>query len=97
MRPLVCVKEQLSRNSYLGREEDKRVTGSVASKLRKFKPIESLATYFRQTRAELRKVTWLSRKETLRLTGIVLAVTFAMAAFLGLIDYLFSLLFGLFL
>ena len=55
-----------------------------------------IARYFRKTLAELRKVAWPSRKEALRLTGIVLAVTFAMAAFLGFIDYLLSLGFGLF-
>jgi preprotein translocase subunit SecE len=51
--------------------------------------------YFKDTRAELRKVTWPSREEALNLTLIVLAVTVAMAVGLGLIDYLFSLLFGL--
>jgi preprotein translocase subunit SecE len=51
--------------------------------------------YLKDTRAELRKVTWPSREEALNLTLIVLAVTVAMAAGLGVIDYLFSLLFGL--
>jgi preprotein translocase subunit SecE len=73
------------------------VTESATSKIKNLKIISGITTYFRQTRAELRKVTWLSRKETARLTGIVLAVTLGMAAFLGLIDYLLSLLFGLFL
>jgi preprotein translocase subunit SecE len=56
-----------------------------------------IVRYFRKTLAELRKVAWPSRQEALRLTGIVLAVTFAMAAFLGFIDYLLSLGFGLFI
>lgn len=56
-----------------------------------------IVRYFKETRAELRKVTWPSRQETIRLTAIVLAVTIAMAAFLGLVDYAFTRLFALFL
>jgi preprotein translocase SecE subunit len=37
----------------------------------------------RETRAELRKVTWPTRREALRLTGIVLAATIGFALFLG--------------
>ncbi len=50
-----------------------------------------LIRYFRETRGELRKVTWPTREETWRLTLIVLGVSAAMAVFLGLIlDTLFS-------
>ena len=55
----------------------------------------AIVRYIKETRAELRKVTWLSREEAVNLTAIVVAVTAAMAAFLGVIDYLFSKLFGL--
>jgi preprotein translocase subunit SecE len=51
--------------------------------------------YLKETRAELRKVTWPSRAEAINLTLIVLAVSASMAAILGLIDYMFSTLFGL--
>jgi preprotein translocase subunit SecE len=51
--------------------------------------------YFRETRAELRKVVWPTRQETINLTGIVLAVTLAMSALLGLIDLFFSRVFAL--
>lgn len=54
-----------------------------------------IVRYLKETRAELRKVTWPSREEAINLTIIVVAVTTAMAAFLGVIDYLFSKLFGL--
>lgn len=47
--------------------------------------------YLRDTRAELRKVNWPTRDEAWSLTKIVLGVTISMAAFLGLLDYLFSL------
>ena len=51
----------------------------------------ALLQYLRDTRAELRKVHWPTRKEAENLTKIVLVVTVSMAAFMGLLDYLFSL------
>lgn len=55
----------------------------------------AIVRYVKETRAELRKVTWPTRQEAINLTAIVVAVTTAMAAFLGVVDYLFSKLFGL--
>jgi len=52
--------------------------------------IERTNTFFKEVYVELRKVTWLSRREVLRYTLIVLAVTIVVAAFLGGLDYLFS-------
>ena len=50
-----------------------------------------LVRYFKETRAELRKVTWPTRKEARNLTLVVLAVTFVMAIFLGaIVDPFFS-------
>jgi preprotein translocase subunit SecE len=49
-----------------------------------------LIRYFRETRGELRKVTWPTRDESQRLTAIVLGVTAVMALFLGLLDLIFS-------
>jgi preprotein translocase subunit SecE len=50
----------------------------------------ALVRYFRETRGELRKVTWPTREESQRLTAIVLGVTAVMAVFLGLLDLIFS-------
>ncbi len=50
----------------------------------------ALVRYFRETRGELRKVTWPTRQESQRLTAIVLGVTAVMALFLGLLDFIFS-------
>ena len=50
----------------------------------------ALVKYIRETRGELRKVTWPTRQESQRLTAIVLGVTAAMALFLGLLDLIFS-------
>ena len=49
-----------------------------------------VARYLRETRGELRKVTWPTREEAWRLTAIVLGVTLATAAFLWFWDTLFS-------
>jgi preprotein translocase subunit SecE len=50
----------------------------------------AVVRYLRETRGELRKVTWPTRQESWRLTGIVLAVTIVTAAFLWLFDTIFS-------
>jgi len=55
----------------------------------------AIIRYLRETRAELRKVTWPTRDEVIRLTLIVLAVTAFMAILLGAIDYIFAALFRL--
>ncbi len=54
-----------------------------------------IVRYYRETVGELKKVTWPTRREAINLTVIVLGVTFAMSAFLGLLDVLFNRLFGL--
>jgi preprotein translocase subunit SecE len=56
------------------------------------KPDNRLVRYFKETRAELRKVSWPTRKQAINLTVIVLAVTVVMAIFLGAVDLLFSTL-----
>lgn len=59
--------------------------------VKKTKSENAIIRYLRDTRAELRKVRWPTRQEAWGLTRIVLAVTVAMALFMGLLDYLFSL------
>jgi preprotein translocase subunit SecE len=44
-----------------------------------------MVRYFKETRAELRKVHWPTRNEARNLTIIVLAVTTAMTIFLGVV------------
>ncbi len=46
--------------------------------------------FFRETWAELRKVTWPSPQDTRKLTIVVIVVSTAVGAFLGLVDSLFS-------
>ena len=49
--------------------------------------------YFRETRAELRKVVWPTREEAINLTVVVVVTIVAMSAFFGVIDYLLTGLF----
>ena len=48
--------------------------------------------FFSDIIAELKKVTWLSRQETIYLTGLVLIVAVVAGLVLGGIDYIFSFL-----
>jgi preprotein translocase subunit SecE len=50
------------------------------------KSTNAISRYLRETRAEITKVTWPTRQEWIRLSGIVLAVTVAMALILGITD-----------
>lgn len=54
-----------------------------------------LSRYLRETRGELRKVTWPTRPEAIRLSGIVLAATAVMTAMLFSFDWIFRTLVGL--
>ena len=47
-------------------------------------------SFIGETIAELKKVTWLSRREAFYLTGLVLLVAVTVGAILGAIDYGFS-------
>ena len=54
-----------------------------------------LQRWLRETRAELRKVTWPTREEALRLTYVVIGISLAMGAVLGLMDFVLNSLYGL--
>ena len=53
-----------------------------------------LIRYFKDTRAEVAKVTWPTREEGIRLTWIVFVATIISAIVLFGIDYLFGTLIG---
>lgn len=44
-------------------------------------------TYFRESIEQLKKVSWPSRSQTVKLTAMVVAVSVAAAAYLGFLDY----------
>jgi preprotein translocase SecE subunit len=46
--------------------------------------------FLKESWAELKNVVWPSRKQTVRLTVAVLAITFGVAGFAAVLDYVFS-------
>ena len=54
-----------------------------------------IAQYFRETRAELRKVVWPTRQEAFNLTAVVITTIAVMSIFFGAVDYLLTQLFRL--
>lgn len=57
----------------------------------------AIQRYMRETSGELRKVSWPTRQEATNLTVIVIIVIFAMSAFLGILDLVYSRFFALIL
>jgi preprotein translocase subunit SecE len=47
--------------------------------------------FLRDVRSELRKVTFPSRAETLASTAVVIVVVFIVAIYLGIVDFILSL------
>jgi preprotein translocase subunit SecE len=52
--------------------------------------MDKLINYFKASIAEIRKVTWPTRKETYNYTVLVIAVSLATAIFLGGLDLIFN-------
>ncbi|MGH7141175.1 MAG: preprotein translocase subunit SecE [Minisyncoccia bacterium] len=48
--------------------------------------------YLRQVRAEMRHVVWPTRQMTIVYTIVVIAISIGVAVYLGLLDYVFSLI-----
>ena len=47
-------------------------------------------TFFEETRAELKKVTWPQRQEVLRLTFLVVAISVIVGLYVGGLDFVFT-------
>ncbi|OGF30234.1 preprotein translocase subunit SecE [Candidatus Falkowbacteria bacterium RIFOXYD2_FULL_35_9] len=54
-----------------------------------------LATYLIESKKELKKVTWPTKKETTKYTLIVIGISLFIAVFFGALDFVFSTLVGL--
>ncbi len=50
----------------------------------------SLITYFKETKIEMKHVTWPSMRQAIIYTLAVIIVSILVAALLGLFDYIFS-------
>lgn len=53
--------------------------------------LKRLEDYFRGAIAEMKKVTWPSKKQTTNYSLIVIGMSIGVAVFFGLLDYGFSL------
>ena len=49
-----------------------------------------MMNYFKDVRSEMRHVSWPTRRQTITFTGVVIAVSLATAAYLGLLDFVFQ-------
>jgi preprotein translocase subunit SecE len=57
----------------------------------------NIRRFIQETMSELKKVSWPTRKEAIRLTEIVLIVIFVMAIILGGLDYIYAKIFAVIL
>ncbi len=55
-------------------------------------PIASLKPikFLKEVRSELKRVTWPTRQEAIRLTSMVIAVSIVVGIYIGALDYLFT-------
>ncbi len=54
-------------------------------------PITKLTAYIKESIAELKKVTWPTKKQTTNYTLLVIGISLAVAAFIGVIDFALAL------
>jgi len=52
--------------------------------------MKKLINFIKEAKAELLKVNWPTKKQTINYTLIILGISLAVAIFLGGLDYLFS-------
>lgn len=58
---------------------------------------QKINIFLKEALVELKRVSWLTQKDIIRYTLIVLAVTILVAAFLGGLDYIFTSIIKLFI
>ena len=54
--------------------------------------VQGITQYLKDSRAELRKVSWPTREQTKNHTFMVIGISVGVAVFLGAIDYVFNLI-----
>lgn len=69
--------------------------GLLGRRLDVFAPIKWFFRYLRDAYRELKQVTWLSRRDNWKLTGVVFVFSIAMALFLFSLDGIFTRMFEL--
>jgi preprotein translocase subunit SecE len=53
--------------------------------------MNKLINYIKESIAEMKKVTWPTKKETRNYTLLVIGISVGVALFLGFLDYLFTI------
>ncbi len=51
--------------------------------------IEKIKDFFKETKAEMKRVNWLTKEQTIKYTLIVIALSVALAAYLWSLDTIF--------
>ncbi len=51
---------------------------------------QKVNVFFKEVWVEMKRVSWLSQKDVIRYTLIVLGITIAVSAFLGGLDFIFT-------
>ena len=69
-------------------QDTEKVSAEKNTKKKNKKPniFKRIGKFFRECRSEMKKVTWLSGKETFKSSVIVVVVTLALCVAIGLID-----------
>jgi len=52
--------------------------------------IRGITTFFKEVKMEMKKVNWLTKRETIRYTLIVIGISVAVAIYLGGLDFIFT-------
>lgn len=90
---LYSASEETARARAVFKYEKPELFRSVITILMGFKD-NALFTYVRQSKDELKKVAWPTKRQTLNYTILVIVISIAMAAFLGGLDFVFARLFS---
>jgi len=53
--------------------------------------MSKISNYLSETKEEMKRVSWPTKKQTILYTSLVIVISVAVAAYLGLFDFLFSL------
>lgn len=57
--------------------------------------MKKLVNFFKEVRAELKKVRWPNRQQLIKLTSVVVLVTVIVSLYIGALDLIFAKLMGI--
>lgn len=77
-------------------DKSQKVTKSTAARTQALSERRArLVNFYRDTKSELKKVTWPTKDQVIRLTAVVIALSLVVGILLGGIDFVFSSLYRL--